>query len=79
MHRRVRQRISVRIMSACYMMKVATTNKTDNREAVMRQFPSNIIEELMHEIENKVSTREQVAIVDRLLFNTLNYVFEKLH
>jgi hypothetical protein len=45
----------------------------------MRQFPSNIIEELMHEIENKVSTREQVAIVDRLLFNTLNYVFEKLH
>jgi hypothetical protein len=45
----------------------------------MRPFPSKLIEEPMHEIDNKASTREQMEIVDRLLFNRFDHVFATLH
>jgi hypothetical protein len=45
----------------------------------MRLFPSKTVEELMHEIENKASTRQQMEIVGRLLFNAFDHLSERLH
>jgi hypothetical protein len=45
----------------------------------MRPFSSKTVEELMHEIENRANTREQMEIVGRLLFNTFDHVFEQLY
>jgi hypothetical protein len=45
----------------------------------MRPFPSKTVEELMHEIEKRASTREQMEIVGRLLFNTFDHVLETVY
>jgi hypothetical protein len=45
----------------------------------MRLFPSKTVEELMHEIENRASTRQQMEIVGRLLFNAFDHLSERLH